>query len=331
MVTGAASTGARVTRPAGANAVIPLQDDAVIRKDEAGSSRGTRESPARPTTTRAASGTLPGMRTWTASTTAQAPSQDILDVLTDPEACARWAPIAFEVDTVGGRRLRGGSRARVSGRLAGRRVGFDVEVHEVAEHGLRLSADGPVGFDVRYDLADAVGGSEVHASVSVRPGRGPPAPGRGDACAALRGGAADRGDADRARAPRPPEAQVPPSPGASDGGAAARVLGDSSSPARRPPCSRCGTASEVRPSAWRELAGDDPDLVRVALRELRQHLQVLVAEQLGSGSPVVDRLEDGVDRLRLALGAQDRRLLGALGLEHRRLLLALGGEDLRTA
>jgi carbon monoxide dehydrogenase subunit G len=112
------------------------------------------------------------MRTWTASTTAQAPPQDILDVLTDPEACARWAPIAFEVDTLGGRRLRGGSRARVSGRLAGRRVGFDVEVHEVAEHGLRLSADGPVGFDVRYDLANAAGGSEVHASVSVRPGRG---------------------------------------------------------------------------------------------------------------------------------------------------------------
>jgi hypothetical protein len=30
----------------------------------------------------------------------------------------------------------------------------------------------------------------------------------------------------------------------------------------------------------RELARDDPDLVRVALRDLRQHLEVLVGEQL---------------------------------------------------
>ena len=29
-----------------------------------------------------------------------------------------------------------------------------------------------MGFDVRYDLAPAPGGSEVHASVSVRPNRG---------------------------------------------------------------------------------------------------------------------------------------------------------------
>ena len=65
------------------------------------------------------------------------------------------------------------------------------------------------------------------------------------------------------------------------------------------------------------------------LRELRQHLQVLVAEQLLVGLALVDRAEDRVDRLRLALGAQDRRRLGALGLEHGRLLLALGREDLR--
>lgn len=96
----------------------------------------------------------------------------VLDVLTDPEACRRWAPIDFDVDELRTPRLLGGSTARVSGRLAGRRVDFDVQVHEAADSRLYLSADGPVGFDVRYDLAPAPGGSEVRASVSVRPTRG---------------------------------------------------------------------------------------------------------------------------------------------------------------
>jgi uncharacterized protein YndB with AHSA1/START domain len=112
------------------------------------------------------------MREWTATTTVDARPEAVLDILTDPEACARWAPIAFDVEDLRTPRLRCGSRARVSGRLAGRRVGFDVEVHEAVDGRLRLSADGPVGFDVRYDLAPAPEGSEVRASVSVRPNRG---------------------------------------------------------------------------------------------------------------------------------------------------------------
>ena len=60
-----------------------------------------------------------------------------------------------------------------SGRLAGQRVGFDVEVHQADEAGLALSADGPVALDVAYELrADAGGGSEVSASVAVLPRRG---------------------------------------------------------------------------------------------------------------------------------------------------------------
>jgi hypothetical protein len=38
--------------------------------------------------------------------------------------------------------------------------------------GLSLAADGPVGFDVAYELAAVQGGSEVRASVSVRTSRG---------------------------------------------------------------------------------------------------------------------------------------------------------------
>ncbi len=112
------------------------------------------------------------MREWTATTTIDARPEAVLDILTDPEACARWAPIPFDVEDLRGRRLRCGSRARVSGKLAGRRVGFDVEVHEAVDGRLRLSAEGPVGFDVRYDLAPAPGGSEVRAAVTVRPAGG---------------------------------------------------------------------------------------------------------------------------------------------------------------
>lgn len=111
------------------------------------------------------------MRTWTATTTTAAGPEAVLDVLTDPEAAARWAPLPFDVDELDGHRLATGSRARVSGKLAGRRVGFDLEVHE-ASGGLSLAASGPVGFDVDYRLAPVEGGSEVHASVSVRPSGG---------------------------------------------------------------------------------------------------------------------------------------------------------------
>ena len=112
------------------------------------------------------------MRTWTATTTTAARPQDVLDVLTDPEACARWAPLPFDVEELDGRRLATGSRARVSGSLGGKRVGFDVEVHEATDRGLSLAAHGPVGFDVEYRLAPVAGGSEVQASVSVRPSGG---------------------------------------------------------------------------------------------------------------------------------------------------------------
>jgi hypothetical protein len=113
------------------------------------------------------------MRTWTATTTAQARPQAVLDVLTDPDAASRWAPVPFDVDELDGERLLAGSRARVSGKLAGRRVGFDLDVRQADETGIALSASGPVAFDVAYQLSQATGGgSQVHASVSVRSGGG---------------------------------------------------------------------------------------------------------------------------------------------------------------
>jgi hypothetical protein len=112
------------------------------------------------------------MSTWTAQTVTQARPEDVLGILTDPDEIARWAPIPFEVEHLADRRLVAGSRARVSGSLVGRRIGFDVLVHRADSEGLELSADGPVGMDVRYDLRPSSKGAELVASVSVRPGRG---------------------------------------------------------------------------------------------------------------------------------------------------------------
>ena len=111
------------------------------------------------------------MRTWTASTIVAGRPEDVLDVLTDPDAVERWAPVPFDVEDLDCDRLRPGSRARVSGRLAGRRVGFDVHVHAAGLAGLELTADGPVALDVVYELRPARAGSEVVASVGVT-GRG---------------------------------------------------------------------------------------------------------------------------------------------------------------
>jgi uncharacterized protein YndB with AHSA1/START domain len=111
------------------------------------------------------------MSTWTEQLTAQAAPAAVLDVLTDPDACGRWAPVPFDVDDDRRARLRAGSRTRVEGRLAGRRVGFDVEVLAADEERLALRArgmGGSVSLDVEYRLRAVPAGSEVRASIAVR-------------------------------------------------------------------------------------------------------------------------------------------------------------------
>jgi polyketide cyclase/dehydrase/lipid transport protein len=112
------------------------------------------------------------MAHWTTHTTSDAAPDRVLDVLTDPAAIREWSPIPFDLDELDGERLEAGSRARVSGSLAGLQVGFDVEVHAADEAGLELTAKGPIGIDVRYELAPRHGGSDVTASVSLHRGRG---------------------------------------------------------------------------------------------------------------------------------------------------------------
>jgi hypothetical protein len=112
------------------------------------------------------------MANWTATTTTKATPEQILEVLTHPDEIRRWSPVDFDVDELDAKRLSAGTRARVTGKVAGVRVGFDVEIHSADEQLLELSADGPVGLDVRYELAPADAGSELVASVSLRRGGG---------------------------------------------------------------------------------------------------------------------------------------------------------------
>jgi hypothetical protein len=107
------------------------------------------------------------MLTRHTQTTVPASPADVLDLLTEPDAIARWAPIPFEVIELDSRRLVTGSRARVAGRLAGRSVEFEVVVLEARPGRLDLIADGPISIAVEYCLEPAARGSEVHAYVSV--------------------------------------------------------------------------------------------------------------------------------------------------------------------
>src|SRR5918992_5555816 len=145
--------------------VPPGRPSGVVRKDDA-------KSTSRLMCGGAAGANLAAMAEWTTSTQANARPEQVLEVLTHPDAIRRWAPIDFDVEDLDGVRLAAGSTARVSGKLAGVRVGFDVEVHAADENGVELTAHGPIGIDVRYDLAPADEGSEVTASISLRRGGG---------------------------------------------------------------------------------------------------------------------------------------------------------------
>ena len=108
------------------------------------------------------------MATWTTTTTVNGRPERVLEVLTDPAAARRWSPIGFELEEIEGDRLRSGTRAVLSGKLAGRGVSFDVEVIKASDGQLELRAVGPVEMEVAYDARPANHGTEVNASVEVR-------------------------------------------------------------------------------------------------------------------------------------------------------------------
>jgi uncharacterized protein YndB with AHSA1/START domain len=111
------------------------------------------------------------MGTWTTETQTMGRPEDVMVLLTDPEAIRRWAPIPFELVEFDGDRLLAGDTARVRGGLAGRTLEFTVDVADASDARLALTARGPIEIDVEYIAAEIPDGSTVRASVAVS-GRG---------------------------------------------------------------------------------------------------------------------------------------------------------------
>jgi carbon monoxide dehydrogenase subunit G len=111
------------------------------------------------------------MAMWTAQRHVAGPPEEVLTLLTDPEAIAEWAPVSFEVVDLPGARLQAGDKVRVRGALGGASMEFTVEVAVAADGHLVLSATGPIRLDVEYRAVALSTGSEVRAKVVVS-GRG---------------------------------------------------------------------------------------------------------------------------------------------------------------
>jgi hypothetical protein len=111
------------------------------------------------------------MGLWTAQTRVPALPDDVLMLLTEPDAISRWAPIDFDVVDWDGDRLMAGEHVRVQGRLAGQALEFEVDVEQADNGRLVLTASGPIQLDVEYHARELDEGSELRASVNVS-GRG---------------------------------------------------------------------------------------------------------------------------------------------------------------
>ena len=112
------------------------------------------------------------MATWKTRTCIETCPKRVLELLTDPDACERWSPVAFDIDGLDGTRLTAGTRARLAGRIAGKTVAFDVRIDEADERRLELTASGPFEIAARYEAVPHGARTELHAAVSVGGGGG---------------------------------------------------------------------------------------------------------------------------------------------------------------
>jgi hypothetical protein len=92
--------------------------------------------------------------------------EDVMSLLTRPEAIERWAPIPFELDFVGDQ-LVAGDTVVVRGGLAGRNLEFAVEIAEASGGRLALNAKGAIDIDVEYVAEPLPDGSNLRARVAV--------------------------------------------------------------------------------------------------------------------------------------------------------------------
>jgi hypothetical protein len=107
------------------------------------------------------------MGTWVTQQRMEGVPEKVLDLLTRPEAIARWTPIPFELVDFDRDRLAAGDKVHVCGMLAGRTLAFDIDVADAGDGRLALAATGPIDIDVEYVARPAVRGSEVRARVAV--------------------------------------------------------------------------------------------------------------------------------------------------------------------
>jgi carbon monoxide dehydrogenase subunit G len=112
------------------------------------------------------------MTTWRSQIDVRADPEQVLETLTDVEACEAWSPVGFQVDGLDSGRLRAGTEVGVSGAIAGCRVRFCVEVVRADSERLVLRAAGPVELLADYVVRPAADGSRVDAAISVRRGTG---------------------------------------------------------------------------------------------------------------------------------------------------------------
>jgi hypothetical protein len=107
------------------------------------------------------------VNTWTADAWVEGEPEEVLEQLTDPKAITQWSPVGFEILELDDERLRRGTRAVVSGNLAGRRLEFVVLVLDANPSRVSLIARGPVTLGVEYRIRPRDCGSEVRARVAV--------------------------------------------------------------------------------------------------------------------------------------------------------------------
>jgi hypothetical protein len=107
------------------------------------------------------------MGVWTAHAWVPAAPDEVLTLLTDPDAIGHWSPIAFDLPDYDGGRLSAGECIRVRGRLLGRTLEFDVDVDEAHGGRVGLTATGPIRLDVEYLMRALDCGTEVTATVAV--------------------------------------------------------------------------------------------------------------------------------------------------------------------
>jgi hypothetical protein len=105
--------------------------------------------------------------TWTTHTTCSGTPDDVLDLLTEPGAIARWSPVPFKLVDLDQDRLSAGDRVRVRGELAGRGVEFLVDVAKAEDGHLALTATGPIRIDVDYRVVGDSRGSSLRARIGV--------------------------------------------------------------------------------------------------------------------------------------------------------------------